>query len=115
MNKWISLLLVTSLLLLLDHFYGQQLHLHPSFSFMTLFFGIQTFVLFRLDYWAPDEWKVQISMVKIILRLLSSLVFILVLFYMQNDHFNLVIQFISLYLVYMVFEIVIALTNLRRN
>ena len=82
---------------------------------MVLFFAIQGAALFRIDQWVPKEWEVQVSLVKIVIRLLSSMVFILVLFLTKEDLFSLVIQFICIYLVYMIFEIVEALTNLRRN
>ena len=106
---------ITGVLLTVEFFFSERLSLHPAFLLMVFFFATQAFVLFRLDHWAPKEWTVQMSMVKIIVRLLSSMVFILVLIYTRDDQFNLVLQFIILYLIYMIFEIVEALTNLRRN
>ncbi|MEO9870504.1 hypothetical protein [Ekhidna sp.] len=115
MKKWIALGAIAILLLVLGYFFEEELALHSSFQVMIFFFVSQAFVLFRIDHWAPKEWSVQMSMVKIVIRLLSSLVFILILIYSQSDHFNLVVQFIVLYLVFMIFEIVTSLTNLRRN
>ncbi|SNS54057.1 hypothetical protein SAMN05421640_0586 [Ekhidna lutea] len=112
MKKWITLALITIALL---SFSFLNVKLHPSWNLMIAFFAIQTIILFRVDQWAPKEWKPQASLVKIIIRLLSSMVFILVLVYTQEDLYNLVIQFIIIYLIYMIFEIVEALTNLRRN
>ncbi|MEO9483285.1 MAG: hypothetical protein ABJG47_07565 [Ekhidna sp.] len=114
-KKWLFLIAITSVLLLVEYYFSTSLALHSSFQLMVFFFTAQAFVLFRLDHWASEEWKVQMSMVKIVIRLLSSLVFILVMIYSQPDQFNLVVQFIILYLIYMIFEIVGALTNLRRN
>lgn len=114
-SKWIALTGITVTLLLAEYFFTPSIDFHPSFKLMVFFFAAQAFVLFRIDHWAPEEWKIQMSMVKIVIRLLSSIVFILILIYSQNDQFNLVVQFIILYLIFMIFEIVMALTNLRRN
>ncbi|WP_420316881.1 hypothetical protein [Ekhidna sp.] len=114
MKKWILLGIITVALLALN-FLQENLNLHPAWNLMVVFFSIQAFVLFRIDQWVPQEWAVQISLVKVVIRLLSSMVFILVLMLTKEDLFSLVIQFICIYLVYMIFEIVEALTNLRRN
>ncbi|WP_421764067.1 hypothetical protein [Ekhidna sp.] len=114
-SKWVALIGIMVALLSVEYLLAKSIDFHPAFKLMVFFFTAQGFVLFRIDHWAPKEWKVQMSMVKIVIRLLSSMVFILVLIYSQNDQFNLVVQFIILYLIYMIFEIVEALTNLRRN
>lgn len=88
---------------------------HASYLVIVAFFFLQTLGLISLDYIVPKEWSAQVSMIKIILRLLSSLIFITVLMYTYENLFILVIHFVSIYLVYMVFEIVISLHNLRRN
>ncbi|MEP1034452.1 hypothetical protein [Ekhidna sp.] len=113
--KWLALVAITTALLLVEYFFSESIDFHPAFQLMVFFFATQAFVLFRLDRWAPKEWQVQMSMVKIVVRLLSSMVLVLVLIYSQPDKLNLVVQFIILYLIYMIFEIVEALTNLRRN
>lgn len=115
MKKWITLAVITGILLLVDHFFAAELGLHTSFVLMVLFFAVQTIVLFRIDMWVPEEWKAQATLVKVVIRLLSSLVFILVLTYTEENLYTLAIQFIIIYLVYMIFEIGEALTNLRRN
>lgn len=115
MKKWITLALITGILLTVGYYLKSDLNLHEAYYIMVTFFAVQALVLFRIDLWAPSEWKVQISLVKIVIRLLSSLVFIMVLIYTQDDLRMLVIQFIILYLIFMIFEIVEALTNLRRN
>jgi len=114
-KKWIYLGLITVVLVGINFLFNKELNLHDSFLVIVSFFAVQTFVLFRIDYWVPEEWSMQVSLAKIIIRLLSSLIFILVLMYTQDDLFNMVIQFIAVYLVYMIFEIGSALTNLRRN
>ncbi|GAB4251007.1 MAG: hypothetical protein Tsb0034_30050 [Ekhidna sp.] len=115
MKKWIFLILLTGCLLGVNHLFKDALQLHQAFQLMVLFFAIQTFVLFRLDLLVPAEWTVQASLVKIVLRMLLSLAFIGVMIYAHEDKFSLVVQFIILYLIFMIFEIVTALTNLRRN
>ena len=115
MKKWLSLIAITGILLFAEFLFSETIDFHPAFRLMVFFFAAQAFVLFRIDHWAPEEWKIQISMVKIVVRLLSSMVFILVMIYTYEDKYDLVVQFIILYLIYMIFEIVEALTNLRRN
>ena len=115
MKKWILLAAITAVLLLLSEVPSIAEQLHPTFIFMVVFFTVQAFVLLRMDVLIPEEWKVQGSLVKIIIRFLSSAIFILVLIYQYNEPFNLVFQFIIIYLIYMIFEIGVALTNLRRN
>lgn len=115
MKKWVGLIVITVAALLCNYVFAEAWGFHPSFVFMVLFFSAQTFVLFRLDALVPKRWSVELSLVKIILRFLLSAVCITVLIYTQEDSFSLVIQFIALYFVFMIFEIVTSLTNLRRN
>ena len=115
MKKWVFLTLITSVLFLVGFLFKIDLNLHKSYNILVLFFTIQTFVLFRIDQWVPKEWAVQVSLAKVVIRLLSSMVFIAVLMFTQDDLFNLVVQFICIYFIYMLFEIGSALTNLRRN
>ncbi len=115
MKKWILLGLITIALVGINQIDLFKANLHAAYLVIVLFFAIQTFVLLRIDILIPDEWKIQSSLIKIIIRFLSSAVFILIIIYQYEDRFNLVIQFILIYLVYMIFEIVVSLTNLRRN
>ena len=115
MKKWLTLITLVGLAWLIGYAFENELGIHPSYNLMVAFFAIQTFVLFRIDQWAPQEWKTQVSLVKMVLRLLSSLIFLTVLIFSKQDVYNMVIQFIILYLIFMIFEIVEALTNLREN
>ncbi|MFK7952600.1 MAG: hypothetical protein AB8B73_07110 [Ekhidna sp.] len=115
MKKWLILSSIVVILILSEYFLSETIPFHEAFRVMVIFFATQAFVLFRIDHWTLKEWAVQISLVKITIRLLSSMTFILVLIYSYEDSFNLVLQFIILYLIFMVFEIAEALTNLRRN
>ena len=115
MKKWIALSILAALLIGFDYFFHARFGLHEAFLLIVIFFIVQTFVLFRIDGITKEEWKVQMAMVKITLRLLSALVFILVVMLSYSDRFQLVVQFFSLYLAFMTFEIIMALANLRRN
>lgn len=115
MKKWILLGAIVLALLLINYFFADLLTLHSAYNLIVVFFAIQTFVLFRIDHWVPKEWAIQVSLAKIAIRFLASAVFALVLVMTQGDRFNLVIQFFIIYLIFMVFEIGMALTNLRRN
>ncbi|MEM6734716.1 MAG: hypothetical protein AAF620_01480 [Bacteroidota bacterium] len=115
MKKWIFLGLITLILITATQMHGLDHYLHEAYLIIVMFFTIQTFVLLRIDAIIPQEWKVHISLFKIIIRFISSAVFILIILYQYEDRFNLVVQFMILYLIYMTFEIGTALTNLRRN
>ena len=115
MKKWLILGAITIVLLAISELSFFQTILHPSYLVTVIFFSVQALVLFRIDSLIREEWKVHASLVKIIIRFLSSAVFILVMIYQYEEPFDLVVQFIIIYLIYMVFEIGVALTNLRRN
>lgn len=115
MKKWIALGTITMFLLLVGYFFKQSWNLHDQYFTIVGFFSIQIFVFFRIDQWSRPEWQSQIALVKITVRLISSLIFITVLIYTVDNSNKLVIQFIIIYLIYMIFEIVGSLTNLRRN
>ena len=115
MNKWLQLGLITGVLVLLNQFDPLRAHFHDSYLVTVIFFAIQAFVLLRIDVLIPEMWKVHASLVEIIIRFLSSAVFILIMIYRYDDPFHLVVQFVMIYLIYMIFEIGVALTNLRRN
>jgi len=115
MKKWIPLLLLTLVLLVADALWHEALGLHEAFRLMIIYFAAQTAVMFRLDQYAKDDWKVQIALVKMAVRMLAAMIFALVLILSYQDHFALVVQFFGLYLTFMIFEITTSLANLRRN
>jgi len=115
MKKWTRLGLITTLLLLVNYSFGDRLSLHTAYSLIVVFFATQTFVLFKMDDWIPQKWSVQSSLIKIIIRLLTSMILALVLLITQENKFNLIIQFLGIYLIFMVFEIGSALIKLQRN
>ncbi len=115
MKKWLILGSITAVLLVIPELTFLEGMLHPSYFITVVFFSVQALVLFRIDSLIREEWKVHASLVKIIIRFLSSAVFILVMIYQYAEPFTMVVQFIIIYLIYMIFEIGVALTNLRRN
>lgn len=115
LKKWMFLIVITTCLLILGKTSLAESLLHESYFLTVIFFAIQALILFRLDSLISDEWAVQGSLIKIIIRFLTSATFVLVMIYQYVDPFNFVIQFVIIYLVYMTFEIGVALTNLRRN
>lgn len=89
---------------------------HSHYDVVVVFFVIQNIILLRIEQAANPEFKVQVRMVNIGVRLVTALAFILVMYVVlkvQDNSFYL--QFILLYLAFMTFEIIMALANLRRN
>lgn len=116
MKRMVMLFILGMVLYLLNRFYGAQIPTHESFGMTLVFFLTQTFVLLRLDRKTTNEARITTGMLKIAIRLLSALVFMLFLFFRFEELSNvLFIQFVILYLVFMLFEIVTVLSNLRRN
>jgi hypothetical protein len=115
MIKLLALFLLTGLLVAINLIPDVHLRLHEAYNYLVIFFAVQALVFFRLDHIVPKSWMLHLSLVKVVLRFLLSLIFIAILMYLYTDRFSLVIQFVVLYFVFMIFEIVIALTNLRRN
>ena len=116
MKRMLMLLILGAALYLLNYFFGDQIPTHESFGITLLFFLAQTFILLRLDQRTTDESKIIMGMLKITIRLLSALAFVFFLIMKFEESSNVIlIQFITLYLVFMIFEIATALSNLRRN
>ncbi len=89
---------------------------HPTYQLTVIFFIVQTAILFRIEDRGPKNLKIQFSMIKMGLRFLSALIFALVIGLSVTVGIGqFFIQFILLYLVFMAFEIILALANLRRN
>jgi len=110
------LLILGAVLYLLNYFWGGQIPTHESFTLTLVFFLTQTFILLRVDQKATEESRIIMNMLKMGIRLLSALAFIFYLIMRFEESTNvIVIQFISFYFVFMIFEIATALPNLRRN
>jgi hypothetical protein len=116
MRPLISLLSLGVALFLLDYFLGAKIPTHESFHLDLIFFTVLGVVLLRIDSLTKEELRIQMNMVKIGIRLLTALVFVFYINFRFKESMNhALIQFIILYFVFMVFEIVMALSNLRRN
>lgn len=115
MKKWVLLGLITLGLIVSQRLFGSYLDFHPAFGTIVIFFAVQTYVLFRIDHWVPVDWKAQMALVKMVIRFISTLSFVLIIMLNNGQKFILVIQFMLVYLIYLIFEIVVSLTNLRRN
>lgn len=92
--------------------------LHQLFPGLILFFYVQSFAVAWLFFEAEKaDWKTPIyALGAITFRLLTAMFFLVILFVAKPDGLKLLlIQFISLYLVYLIFELFALLPNLRRN
>lgn len=92
--------------------------LHDQFPGLIAFFFLQSLIvawLFGLG--EKDGWKTPIyALGAVTFRFLTALFFLLILFTMKLEGIRaLMIQFITLYLGYLVFELFAVLPNLRRN
>lgn len=116
MKKFIFLIALGLLLISAEYGLAGQIQFHDYYQILVLFFVVQTAVLFRVEAFGTEETKVQMRMVSMGLRMVSALVFVLVMSQQVKSDSNLFyLQFIILYLVFMAFEIILALANLRRN
>ena len=115
MTKW-GLLGLLFIVFFLLYFWGStHLGLHSTFMIQVIFFTVQTFILFRLEARTPPQWVAHTALIKISLRFFCSLIFLLVLMSTRTDLKNLVIQFLLLYLIFMLFEIGSTCAKLRQN
>ncbi|WP_258103090.1 hypothetical protein [Marinoscillum sp. MHG1-6] len=81
------------------------------------FFGQSLVVAWLYNLSEKEGWKNPIyTLAAVTFRLLTALFFILVLYAMKpEDIKSLMLQFVILYLVYLIFELFAVLPNLRRN
>ena len=116
MKRKLTLLILGVLLFLIDDLFGSMISTHESIRLMLIFFVVQSYVLIRIDEQTEEEIRISMNILKIAIRLLSALAFVfyLILEYPESTY-PLAIQFIALYLVFMTFDIIAALSNLRRN
>jgi len=95
-----------------------QSYLHQQFPALILFFYLQSLaVWWMLRLGEKSNWESPIYVLGgITFRFLTGLFFLAILFIMKMENIRpLMIQFIVLYLVYLIFELFAALPNLRRN
>ena len=95
-----------------------QSYLHKQFPALILFFYLQSLaVWWMLRLGEKSNWESPVYVLGgITFRFLTGLFFLAILFIMKPENIRpLMIQFIVLYLVYLIFELFAALPNLRRN
>lgn len=119
MKKYVLASAGISLVSLLIYFLlGSRLGLHPFLAWVILFFLLQSLLvgwIFSLGERDRERW-ITFVIGGMSIRLVTGVIFLVVLILtgMVNT-VALVIQFGALYLVYLVFELIVALSNLRRN
>lgn len=101
---------------LFNHYYGGILH--PKFPFLIGFFYFQSFpIAWMLRQGEKDRSSFVIYAIGSIgFRMITGLFLLLAFFFLKTDQIiDLAIQFSAVYLVYLVFELIVVLANLRRN
>ena len=91
---------------------------HQSFPALVVFFFLQSLVVAWLIHLAEkSNWESPLyALGMITFRFLTSLFFIAVLFILKLEDLKLLMaQFLGVYLIYLAFEIITVLSNLRRN
>lgn len=121
MRQYLTFSVVLSLLLLLPALldYPQKSSLvHDHFLYLVIFFFLQSM---------PVSWLLQQSentdsggpiyiIASIGFRMITGLLALVVFYYFNMETFTLLaIDFVALYLVYLIFELTLVLANLRRN
>jgi hypothetical protein len=92
--------------------------LHPKFPTLIFFFFLQSIAVSWLFYLGEKaKWESPVyAMVAMTFRFLTGLFFLVILFVMKIENVKpLMLQFVGLYLVYLIFELFAVLPNLRRN
>lgn len=122
MKKYLILsVALTCICLVMYYFANEALFnafLHEKFPALVGFFFIQSLIVSWMFSQAEKEgWQTPIyALGAITFRLLTGFFFLAVLFVMKfEDMKALMIQFVVLYLTYLVFELFAVLPNLRRN
>ena len=85
---------------------------------MLAFFTIQSVVVAGI-LWLAEKKRDQYGMIAlgvVVLRLITAIIFLIVMYVLGTDNvMQFAIQFMLLYLSYLVFELTVVLANLRRN
>lgn len=92
--------------------------LHAYIPGITVFFFFQSLVVSWMFQLAEkDNWENPIfTLGSVVFRLLTGMFFVLVLYSLKPENLKpLLLQFVIIYLVYLVFELFAVLPNLRRN
>lgn len=122
MRRYLMFATVSSLGLILLYYFLNDLllggTLHVKFPALVFFFFLQSLMIGWLLYQGEKvNWETPMyALAAITFRFLTALFFLVILFVMKiEDLRSLMIQFIMLYLGYLIFELIAVLPNLRRN
>ena len=120
MKKYlISISVLTLLLVIINHYgSGVGLNLHETFGSMLIFFTAQSVIIAGVLWLAEKkgEYYGLIGLGIVVLRLITAILFLIVMYVQGVDQaMQFVVQFMLLYLSYLVFELTVVLANLRRN
>lgn len=122
MKKYLLISTGLSLFFLLVYYLGNSVifsgYLHSHFPGVIIFFFLQSLIVaWLLNEGQKSNWESPIyALGTVSFRLLTGLFFLLILFTMEIQNIKeLMVQFIALYLVYLMFELFTVLSNLRRN
>lgn len=92
--------------------------LHSSFGTMLLFFTLQSVIIAGV-LWIAESRREQYGLIGlgiVVLRLITAVIFLIVMYVLGTENTMLfAVQFMLLYLSYLVFELTVVLANLRRN
>lgn len=85
---------------------------------MLLFFSLQSVVV-AVILWLAEKKQDQYGIIGlgiVVLRLITSIIYLIVMYVKGTDNaMQFAVQFMVLYLSYLVFELTVVLANLRRN
>lgn len=122
MNKYLLQSSAISLILLALYYFGNEYlffsSLHKQYPILVAFFFLQSLMISRLlERGRKKNWESPVyTLGTVVLRLFTGLIFLVVLYVKKIDDLkSLMLQFIVLYLVYLIFELFTVLSNLRRN
>lgn len=111
-------IVLSGCLYLVNYLFGSSLGLHPLFPLMIFFFlGQSVPIGWMMDIALRNQSQSTIIFVGSMgFRMITGLGLLLVFYFFEvSDLTPLSIQFIIVYLFYLVFELSVVLTNLRRN
>ncbi|MDW3196306.1 MAG: hypothetical protein R8G66_28290 [Cytophagales bacterium] len=120
MKKYLFTSLGISLVLVAVYFWNGfgLIELHSHFPYMVLFFFLQSLLIsWLLSLAEKDRPRLPLYAIGAVsLRFLTAIFYLLILILLKVEDLRpLIIQFMVVYLLYMVFELSIVLANLRPN
>lgn len=122
MRKYLIGSAVVSLVFVLIFYFANEQflnsYLHTKFPALIFFFFLQSIAVSWLFYLGEKaKWDSTLyAMAAMSFRFLTGLAFLVILFVMKIENMKpLMVQFVGLYLVYLIFELFTVLPNLRRN